>query len=482
MISIHSHDYFWKSPKEHFHLMEKKIMFVSAFKDIGRASWSNSNRSVDHYLSWFSNLATRITYPLAVFVEEPIKKRLQQMNLSSSVTIHPYEDVKTFLDHYVDREREIMNSPSFQRLIHPGRKGYPETVHPEYTLINHSKINFVSHAKILHPDYDFYSWVDFGMFRDYQHIPRGLNLSEYPNKFLFHTLSYPGPRRSEEDMLQTNEVWITGSTFVIPGDQVEFYEKLYENKIQAWQKRGLADDDQSLILQLYYDHRDRFALQESPEWFSLFKILPHMNKEKRVHIYGDSHAHYSFKDLSLPYVDYHKESVTMFRIGRDRTLLNYHKYDINPQDTIVVSYGEIDCRCHIQRQIKKGRQEDDVIHELVHSYVDALKHNLGDHKKVVLVAVIPTTRQQDYERVYGPTKTKEMFEGVDADRSRYTKKVNVWLERLAQASGYVFFNGYDYCTRPDGTLNHEMSDTSIHLNENIPFLEQFVKLYEKMGW
>lgn len=34
-----------------------------------------------------------------------------------------------------------------------------------------------------------------------------------------------------------------------------------------------------------------------------------------LYIYGDSHAHFSFRNLELQYNDLHCSSVTMFRIG-----------------------------------------------------------------------------------------------------------------------------------------------------------------------
>ena len=275
MILIDSENYFWKKPREHYHSLPKTILFVSAFKDIGRGSWKNSGRSVDQYVSWFSNVATRIKYPLVVFVEEPVRKRLSQYTLSPTMTIHDLNEVNTFFTHYVEKEREIMESASFKSKIHPDRRDLAETTSAEYNLVNHSKINFVRHAKDLYPEHDFYSWIDFGMFRDLDVIPRDLRVSEYPTNFIFHALSHPGPKRTEEDMLHTNQVFLTGSTFVIPRDQVDSYEQLYENKIKAWQKRGISDDDQSLILQLYYDNRDKFHLVEDGEWFRLFRKLPH---------------------------------------------------------------------------------------------------------------------------------------------------------------------------------------------------------------
>jgi len=221
------------------------------------------------------NLANNITYPLITYAEEPVLSELRQRVTSEHVQLIDSSSMVTFLQTYLDRETEIMKSDAFQRLIHPDRKGFPETVNPAYTLINHSKINFVKAAKEQFPDYSHYAWVDFGMFRDLRHIPRNLDLQHYPkDKFIFHTLIRPQERISEELMLRTNQVFITGSTFVLPREKINEYQELYEAKLIQWQKRGLADDDQSVILQLYYDQPGKFHLSQDPEWFSLYRLLP----------------------------------------------------------------------------------------------------------------------------------------------------------------------------------------------------------------
>jgi hypothetical protein len=48
----------------------------------------------------------------------------------------------------------------------------------------------------------------------------------------------------------------------------------------------------------------------------------------------------------------------MFRIGRDNNIINFNKQQIKEKDTILLVYGEIDCICHIQKQINLGKEED----------------------------------------------------------------------------------------------------------------------------
>jgi len=79
----------------------------------------------------------------------------------------------------------------------------------------------------------------------------------------------------------------------------------------------------------------------------------------------------------------------MFRIGRDNRIINYNKNEVYPGDTILLVYGEVDCRCHIERQKQLGKNEDIIINELVHKYFQTLKNNIPPQITTIIVAVVP---------------------------------------------------------------------------------------------
>ena len=58
-----------------------------------------------------------------------------------------------------------------------------------------------------------------------------------------------------------------------------------------------------------------------------------------IYLYGDSHAYFSFKQLSIPNQNYYQDSITMFRIGRDGVIINFKRNMMRSGDTIVLSYG-----------------------------------------------------------------------------------------------------------------------------------------------
>jgi len=168
----------------------------------------------------------------------------------------------------------------------------------------------------------------------------------------------------------------------------------------------------------------------------------------------------------------------MFRIGRDNIIINYNKdLIISENDLLIFSYGEVDCRCHIQRQINTGRNEDDIINELVDKYYNTIKNNISRTCKIMIVAIIPPTKQYNYESIHGPILHEFPFVGTDEDRVRYTNKVNKKLEEHAIINNYIYFNPYSYYTAEDGTLKHELSDSIVHLGDNSYFLEQFYHTY-----
>jgi len=191
-----------------------------------------------------------------------------------------------------------------------------------------------------------------------------------------------------------------------------------------------------------------------------------------IYIYGDSHANDSFKGLTLPNKNYSYSS-TMFRVGRDNRIINYNPEDINEGDIILLSYGEIDVRFHIKTQINLGNNEDVIIVELVKEYIKVINNMKPKNVHIILLAIIPPTRQYDYESLHGPITQEHPFVGTDEERVRFTKRINSLLEVECVINGFTFFSPYGYCTREDGTFNYEYSDKTVHLKNNTELLRQF---------
>jgi hypothetical protein len=163
----------------------------------------------------------------------------------------------------------------------------------------------------------------------------------------------------------------------------------------------------------------------------------------------------------------------MFRIGRDNKIINFNSDEHDENNILCFNYGEVDCRCHIKKQTNLGKNEEDIIDELVKNYFLTLTNNIRVYKKVVIIAIIPTTKQSELENIHGPITHEFPFVGSDVERVNYTTKMNNKLQELCVKHGYIFFNPFEYYTREDGCLNFELSDTIGHIRYNRVFLEKF---------
>lgn len=193
-----------------------------------------------------------------------------------------------------------------------------------------------------------------------------------------------------------------------------------------------------------------------------------------IYIYGDSHSEKNFLNLTIPFTDCHQNSITMHRIGRDNCIINFTQS--NDNDTIILCSGEIDCRCHIQKQINLGRNEDEVIKDLIESYFKTIKNVIKVYKNIIIVAIIPPVEQQDYENINGPIKHEFPFVGSDLDRVRFTKKMNELLLTYCLLNSFIFFDPFSYYTRSNGHLKYELSDRIVHIGDNSYLLEQFKEM------
>lgn len=191
----------------------------------------------------------------------------------------------------------------------------------------------------------------------------------------------------------------------------------------------------------------------------------------RTYFYGDSHSARSFKGFSHPGEAREENSCTMHRVGRDKVVPKWQA--CSAKDTVVFSFGEVDCRAHIGKQIEVGRTEDEVIGTLTREYIEAIRGIATC--RVIIVAIIPPTARKDYEDSVPDGGFP--FVSSDEDRVRYTKSVNRHLSDLCEKYNFLFFDPYAPYTREDGCLRRELSDGNVHVGDSTHVLAKFRKLY-----
>lgn len=190
---------------------------------------------------------------------------------------------------------------------------------------------------------------------------------------------------------------------------------------------------------------------------------------------GDSHSDGKWSNWeSVPGVETNwlkGKGKLAYSIGRDG--IDITEYNIKEGDTVIFCFGEIDCRCHVHKYVKKGKSYIDVIDEIVLSYVESIKKN---------VDLIPNTKFCIYN-VVPPVKKSKVSQnpeyphlGSDSDRKNYHEYFNKKLKEKCVENNFIFFDVYKEYSDDEGFLKKEMSDNNVHLKDPKPRIE-FIKKY-----
>jgi hypothetical protein len=203
-----------------------------------------------------------------------------------------------------------------------------------------------------------------------------------------------------------------------------------------------------------------------------------------IHIFGDSHANYNFKNIKYSNVfNHYKNSLTMHRMGRDKlNLIEYKTLNINDGDIIIYQIGEVDCRCHIKKQLLLGRELNEIIDELVDNLFSSIKINLCDYDnlKIIVSCVPPPISKEYYEKLHGEITHEFPFVGTDLERSEFTKNVNCEIEKKCIENCFSFLNYYDYYLNEHNTLEVKLSDNRCHILKNKFILEKLYEIVENL--
>lgn len=279
------------------------IIFTTAFKDIGRKDWHIIPRSNERYIQDFLNLANNINYKLIVYVEDNMYNILQTYNLKSNIILINSNSVNTFFDMYIENERHMITSHEYKRKIPKDREDAPEHWCAEYNMVNHSKINYLVNTKKLFPNYEYYSWIDFGCIRNtINDVPKDIDFNKLDEKICYMTLKTPTHFIDANEILISHDVYFAGSQNVIHYNLVNITEYLWKTKLEEWKTRIICDEDQDLVLQLYFDNPDLFKLYPSNTWFSLFSN--HLNSKITLNNKNDFHRIINLNIMNRKYTKY----------------------------------------------------------------------------------------------------------------------------------------------------------------------------------
>ena len=250
------------------------VLFVTAFKDIGRGHWPSSQlpRSNETYLKYFQNLV-RMRLPLVAFLDDDVAKIVKSRYGFSNT--QPYDMENTFLSTHLAREQEIMQSDAFRALWKQARETpLLEHTNPQYTLTMHNKVVFLKRAAERFPNFAVYAWIDFGYMRekctDTHDFSSLRDLKTVILDSAVHDLQ-PAELPDKATLIVKNPTIIRGSAFFVPRHHVNAFYDLYKSAVDDYQAENLADDDQSILVACVKKRADMFSFVHTKEWFQLLK-------------------------------------------------------------------------------------------------------------------------------------------------------------------------------------------------------------------
>jgi len=181
---------------------------------------------------------------------------------------------------------------------------------------------------------------------------------------------------------------------------------------------------------------------------------------------GDSHAVWSFAidGIKYPRVTHSLRiatpySWTMHRVGRDST--DFTSIGFSKESIMLLSFGWIDIHYHIEKQISKGRDEDEIINTLVDKYIGVINANRNQGQKHIgIMNINPPVLFEDLSLYYpsdigGPSRPELTL--------RFTRKMNFLLKQKCSEFNLLYLNLHDAYVNEDGSLKKDLSDGNVHL-------------------
>lgn len=181
-----------------------------------------------------------------------------------------------------------------------------------------------------------------------------------------------------------------------------------------------------------------------------------------IYTFGDSHARIGWphhKWLKL----YEIGPILAYSFGKEKLKrLNIVNFNVKENDTVIFSFGEIDCRCHIHKHSSKESIDED-INKIIFNYFEAVKENVQQFKslKVYILSVPPAARK---EKIQDNKNFPHL--GTNEERKLYVDIFNKTLSKLCLQYSFNFLNHHDNHADEEGYLNYKFSFDGVHVTDN----------------
>ncbi len=258
-----------------------KTCIVTAFLNLNRESWTSFSRKFDEYLYNFNNLYNFVknnpkTLELIVYIDISYSEKIQPANNITIVRINEQFMVNNIpCWKRLKRETEIMNSDDYKKIT-SHRTQFPENTIPRYTLINHSKIDFVVFSEIL-TRCEQVCWCDFGYCNDstMENVNGTKFILENENKINFLLLNqFQENDRDIYNNIINPQERVVGGFFIGKMEVMKEYQKLYSKVLDMLDQMGLCTDDQEVVMECQFRNRKLFHfIHTNGKWFEGLRIF-----------------------------------------------------------------------------------------------------------------------------------------------------------------------------------------------------------------
>lgn len=196
---------------------------------------------------------------------------------------------------------------------------------------------------------------------------------------------------------------------------------------------------------------------------------------RNIHTFGDSHAIDGWNRIHDPVIcRHHTGAYLCYTIGNKRENvfeMNKHHWgfhnsteyvDVQDNDMVVFSFGEIDCRCHVHKHITEYNQYQQIINNIIDNYFETIAETTRKYKnlRICVYNIVPTVNKANCDE-----NAELPFLGTDEQRKTYVLYFNQRLREMCTMYNFIFFDIYDKYTDSNGYLNKDLSDGAIHIQD-----------------
>ena len=200
-----------------------------------------------------------------------------------------------------------------------------------------------------------------------------------------------------------------------------------------------------------------------------------------IHTFGDSHSNAGW--LQIPNINIHYLGPKLcYSIGRDGINIK-DGYNVNNNDIVIFCFGEIDCRCQVNKRITESVNYKQIIDNIVDNYFIKIKNAVDnfDYLQTVIYNVVPPVEKD--KNVVPPVEKDKNVEnpdypylGTDEERKSYVIYFNERLHQKCIEHKFIYFNVYDKYIDCNGYLTKELSDDNVHIKDSI-YMVEFIEKY-----